>query len=49
MPGGFVINIGDLMAFWTNGHWVSTVHRVRNPAEGTVNSRLAAKMNATYS
>jgi isopenicillin N synthase-like dioxygenase len=24
----FVINIGDLMAFWTNDKWVSTPHRV---------------------
>ncbi|GAA3047542.1 hypothetical protein GCM10020000_29590 [Streptomyces olivoverticillatus] len=29
--GSFVINIGDLMAFWTNYRWVSTVHRVVNP------------------
>jgi isopenicillin N synthase-like dioxygenase len=30
-PGRFVINIGDLMAQWTNDHWVSTLHRVVNP------------------
>lgn len=24
----FVINIGDLMAFWTNDRWISTPHRV---------------------
>lgn len=24
----FVVNIGDLMAFWTNDHWVSNLHRV---------------------
>lgn len=27
----FIINIGDLMARWTNDTWVSTLHRVVNP------------------
>jgi isopenicillin N synthase-like dioxygenase len=31
----YVINIGDLMQHWTNDRWVSTLHRVVNPAEGT--------------
>ena len=26
------MNIGDLMAQWTNDRWVSTLHRVANPA-----------------
>lgn len=30
-PGTFIVNIGDLMAQWTNDRWVSTVHRVVNP------------------
>ena len=29
--GSFVINIGDLMARWTNDRWTSTLHRVVNP------------------
>ena len=31
VPGSFVINLGDLMALWTNDRWVSTLHRVANP------------------
>lgn len=31
VPGSFVVNIGDLMAQWTNDRWVSTLHRVVNP------------------
>lgn len=31
VPDAFIINIGDLMARWTNDQWVSTLHRVVNP------------------
>jgi isopenicillin N synthase-like dioxygenase len=30
-PNSFVINIGDMMQYWTNDRWKSTVHRVMNP------------------
>jgi isopenicillin N synthase-like dioxygenase len=33
-PGHFVVNIGDLMAQWTNDRWVSTLHRVGLPEAG---------------
>lgn len=40
VPDCFIVNIGDLMAQWTNDHWVSTLHRVVNPpAERAADSR----------
>lgn len=32
VEGAFVVNIGDLMARWTNDRWASTLHRVSNEA-----------------
>ena len=33
VDGAFIVNIGDLMARWTNDRWVSTLHRVVNPPQ----------------
>jgi isopenicillin N synthase-like dioxygenase len=42
-PGHFVVNIGDLMAQWTNDRWVSTLHRVAlpEPPDGPQGRRLS--------
>lgn len=37
-PGGFVCNIGDALARWTNDRWVSTLHRVGNPPPSSDNT-----------
>jgi isopenicillin N synthase-like dioxygenase len=38
VPGSFIINVGDLMARWTNDRWVSTLHRVVNPPRDNADS-----------
>ena len=40
VEGSFVINIGDLMAAWTNDRWVSTLHRVV-AADGAWGERIS--------
>lgn len=33
-PGTYIVNLGDMLANWTNGRWVATRHRVRNTGAG---------------
>ena len=33
VPNGFIVNIGNMMARWTNDRWVSTLHRVISPGQ----------------
>ena len=36
VPGAYVINIGDLMARWSNHRWRSSMHRVVCPADTSI-------------
>lgn len=39
VPGTFIVNIGDLLAQWTNDRWVSTLHRVVAPRDPAARAR----------
>ena len=43
-PGALLINLGDLLARWSNDRWLSTMHRVVPPrdADGTLLRRRSA-------
>lgn len=50
VPDAFVINVGDMLAQWTNDRWRSTLHRVVNPPSnaGARRQSMAFFHNANF-
>lgn len=45
-PGALLVNLGDLLARWTNDHWISTLHRVLPPTDG--DGQLVRRRSAAF-
>lgn len=45
VDGALLVNLGDLMARWTNERWMSTLHRVKPPI---VNGSIERRRSAAY-